>query len=320
MTTRSNISRERSGPTMAQREQRLAYLLLVVPILVLTLLIVFPFIWNVILSFQEVLLIDLGSLSLRNLSFTLNNYKLVLGTRGFIPLLTTTLIYSVFGTIFPIILGLLAALVARKAFFGRQFFRGMLLFPYVAPIVAATLVWKIMLNAQYGIINVWLQNIFGMAPISFLTTQSVPVEILGFTFRLPVALTTVIFFQAWRYFPFSFLFYLARLEALPESQYEAAKIDGATLTQRFWKITLPQLGAVTGTLVLLRFIWTFNKFDDIFLLTGGCCGTKVITVKIYDYLFGFSNVGAAAALAMVLAAILAVLLFIYFRWFFVEEE
>jgi len=121
-TTSSNVSREHSGPTMAQREQRLAYLLLVVPILVLTLLIVFPFIWNVILSFQTVLLIDLSSLSLKNLTFTLDNYKLVLGTRGFGELLMTTLIYSTFGTIFPIVLGLISALVARKAFFGRQFF------------------------------------------------------------------------------------------------------------------------------------------------------------------------------------------------------
>jgi multiple sugar transport system permease protein len=175
------------------------------------------------------------------------------------------------------------------------------------------------LNAQYGIINVWLNNLFGMQPISFLSTRSVPVEFLGISFDFPVALTMVILFQGWRYFPFSFLFYLARLEALPDDQYEAAKIDGATLTQRFWRITLPQLGAVTAALVVLRFIWTFNKFDDIFLLTGGCCGTQVITVKIYDYLFGLSNVGAASALSMILAAILAVLLFIYFRWFFVEE-
>lgn len=319
-TTSSDASGGRSGPTMAQREQRLAYLLLAVPIVVLVLLIVFPFLWNVVLSFQSIRLIDLASLSLKNLTFTLDNYRLVLGTRGFVELLTTTMIYAIFGTILPIVLGLLAALVARKAFFGRQFFRGMLLFPYVAPIVAVTLVWKTMLNAQYGIANVWLQDFFGVNPISFLTTKSIPIEFLGFSFHFPVALTMVILFQGWRYFPFSFLFYLARLEALPESQYEAAKIDGATLTQRFWRITLPQLGAVTAALVLLRFIWTFNKFDDIFLLTGGCCGTMVITVKIYNYLFGLSNVGAASALSMVLAAILAVLLFIYFRWFFVEEE
>lgn len=312
-------TRERSGPSMAQREERLAWLLLAIPIVVLLALIVFPFIWNVILSFQELRLIDLGRMTLADLGFTLDNYRRVLTARGFWPMLRTTLIYSTVGTALPITMGLLAALVARDAFPGRQFFRGILLFPYVAPIVATTLVWRTMLNAQHGIANVWLNEWFGMQPISFLSTRSVPVTLLGIEFDLPVALTMVILFQGWRYFPFAFLFYLARLEALPEDYYEAAKIDGATLTQRFWNITMPQLGAVTAALVVLRFIWTFNKFEDIFLLTGGCCGTQVVTVKIYDYLFGLSNVGAAAALSMVLAAILAVLLFIYFRWFYVEE-
>lgn len=315
----SNAPYERGGPTMAQREERLAYLLLAIPLVVLLLLIVFPFVWNVILSFQELRLIDLGRMTLADLSFTLDNYVRVLSTRGFWPMLRTTLIYSTVGTALPIVMGLLAAMVARDAFPGRQLFRGMLLIPYVAPIVAATLVWKTMLNAQYGIVNVWLDALFGTQPISFLSTRSVDVTIFGTSFDLPVALTMVILFQGWRYFPFSFLFFLARLEALPEEQYEAAKIDGATLTQRFWNVTLPQLGAVTAALVLLRFIWTFNKFDDIFLLTGGCCGTQAITVKIYDYLFGLSNVGAASALSMVLAAILAVLLYIYFRWFYVQE-
>ncbi|HRX02235.1 MAG: sugar ABC transporter permease [Anaerolineae bacterium] len=305
--------------TLAQQEQRQAYRLLAIPILILIILILFPFVWNIVLSFQELRLIDLGDLSLRNLTFTLDNYAKVLGARGFGELLRTTVIYAVFGTILPIVLGLIAALLAREPFRGRQLFRGVLLFPYIAPIVAVTLVWKTMLNAQFGIINVWLQNIFGMQPISFLSTRSLPIEFLGLEFKWPVALTMVILFQGWRYFPFAFLFYLARLQALPEDLYEAGKIDGATLTQRFFRITLPQLGAVTAALVLLRFIWTFNKFDDIFLLTGGAAGTNVITVQIYNYLFGLSNVGAASALSIVLAGILAVLLFVYFRWFYIEE-
>jgi len=305
--------------TLAQQEQRQAYRLLAIPILILIILILFPFVWNIVLSFQELRLIDLGDLSLRNLTFTLDNYAKVLGARGSGELLRTTVIYAVFGTILPIVLGLIAALLAREPFRGRQLFRGVLLFPYIAPIVAVTLVWKTMLNAQFGIINVWLQNIFGMQPISFLSTRSLPIEFLGLEFKWPVALTMVILFQGWRYFPFAFLFYLARLQALPEDLYEAGKIDGATLTQRFFRITLPQLGAVTAALVLLRFIWTFNKFDDIFLLTGGAAGTNVITVQIYNYLFGLSNVGAASALSIVLAGILAVLLFVYFRWFYIEE-
>ena len=107
---------ERSGPTMAQREERLAYLLLAIPITVLLLLIAFPFIWNIILSFQELRLIDLGRMTLADLGFTLDNYRRVLSARGFWPMLRTTFIYSTVGTALPIALGLLAAVVARDPF------------------------------------------------------------------------------------------------------------------------------------------------------------------------------------------------------------
>jgi multiple sugar transport system permease protein len=129
----------------------------------------------------------------------------------------------------------------------------------------------------------------------------------------------VILFEAWRYFPFAFLFILASLQALPEDLYEAAAVDGAAPSQRFWYITLPQLRPVLATLFLLRFIWTFNKFEDIFILNGGVAGTEVITVRIYNLLFGQFRVGAAAALAIILALILGFLLTLYFRYVIKEE-
>ncbi len=87
-----------------------------------------------------------------------------------------------------------------------------------------------------------------------------------------------------------------------------------------WYITLPQLRPVLATLFLLRFIWTFNKFDDIYLLNGGVAGTEVITVRIFDLLFGQFQVGRSAALAMILAIFLGIFLFFYFRYVVVEEE
>ena len=74
------------------------------------------------------------------------------------------------------------------------------------------------------------------------------------------------------------------------------------------------------TLFLFRFIWTINKFDDIFLLTGGQAGTKVMTIKVYDYAFGEFNIGAGSALAMVLFGILSGFLFVYFGWILKEER
>jgi multiple sugar transport system permease protein len=97
-------------------------------------------------------------------------------------------------------------------------------------------------------------------------------------------------------------------------------VDGATISQRFVYVTLPGLWPVLSVLFLLRFIWTFNKFDDVYLLTGGGAGTEVITVKIIDWLTGRGNVGAAAALGIILALILSVVVFIYYKFFYVDEE
>ena len=83
-------------------------------------------------------------------------------------------------------------------------------------------------------------------------------------------------FEGWRSFPFAFLFITARLQAIPESLEEAAMVDGATPTQRFRYIVLPQLLPTLAVLTVLRFIWTFNNFDDIYLLTGGGSGTQVV--------------------------------------------
>ena len=177
-----------------------------------------------------------------------------------------------------------------------------------------------MLNPTFGIANVWITSLGGTA-VDFLGARSYEVSILGlFSFTIPLALTTVILFEAWRYFPFAYLFILAAVISLPQDVDEAALVDGATISQRFRYITLPALMPVISVLFLLRFIFTFNKFDDVFLLTGGGAGTEVITVKIVDWLTGRGDVGAAAALGVVLAAILLVLMLVYFKWFYKEDD
>ena len=175
-----------------------------------------------------------------------------------------------------------------------------------------------MLNPQYGIVNAWLERL-GFQSVNFLLQQSVELTVLGATVRLPLAFSMVVLFEAWRSFPFAFLFILAALQSIPSDLEEAARVDGATVSQRFFYVILPQLRGVFAVLFLLRFIWTFNAFDEIYLLTGGAAGTEVISVQIYEWLFGRSDVGAAAALSIVLAATLALSLAVYFRWFYREE-
>ncbi len=115
---------------------------------------------------------------------------------------------------------------------------------------------------------------------------------INFFGEKPLALIMVTVFEIWRYFPLSFLFILARMQSVDQDMFEAADMDGASPFQKFWYLALPQLLGILSVLFLLRFIWTFNKFDDIFLLTGGNAGTRTLTVNVYEQAFALSNIGA----------------------------
>ncbi len=96
-------------------------------------------------------------------------------------------------------------------------------------------------------------------------------------------------------------------------------MDGASPFQKFWYLSVPQLAGILSVLFLLRFIWTFNKFDDIFLLTGGSAGTRTLTVDVYEQAFAVSNIGAGAAVAVVIFAMLLVFSFFFFKYGSREE-
>jgi ABC-type sugar transport system permease subunit len=286
----------------ARRDNR-AGLIMVAPTLIIVIaVIIVPILWNVLLAFQNSTYLTLRTNGLFG-EFTLDNFTAVFTDPTFWSSLLTTVIYSVLGTAGSIALGLIAALAFRAPFRGRGIFRAMMLLPYVAPVVAVTFVWQIMLNPQFGIVNAVGTQILGW---------SNPINFLG---KAPYALTTVILFEIWRYFPFAFLFITARLTALPRDIEEAAIVDGATPTQSFRYIVLPQLMPVIALLSLLRLIMNFNKFDDVYLLTGGNAGTEVSAVRVFNVLVGNSDIGGAAANALILSVILGVALFIYVKFF-----
>lgn len=293
------------GPTLRAQESR-AGLLLLSPTLVITLVVVvLPLLWAVLLAFQDARLINIRYTGLFG-GHTLDNFRYVLTEPGFWSALVTTLIYTIAGTASSIALGLIAALALRQRFRGRTLLRAAILLPYVAPVVAATFLWQVMLNPQYGIVNTWLAE-----PVAFLSQAKG--TFLGV--EVPVALLTVIAFEAWRYFPFAFLFLLARLQALPADLEEAALVDGATPAQRFRHVILPQLARVIALLAVLRFVFTFNKFDDVYLLTGGAAGTEVVSVRVFHLLTARDDIGASAAQAVVLALVLVLFLAVYLRLF-----
>ncbi len=246
--------------------------------------------------------------------FTLNNFKKVIKDKAFIDLLSTTFYYTFFGTIGAIVFGILAAQMVNQKFFGRTFMRSVLLFPYVAPVVALAYTWELLLDPTSGTLNNLLINYQIIeGPINLLGQKYVTLNILGFDFELRLALTTVIIFEIWRYFPLAFLFILARLQAVPKELYEAADVDGANPIQKFLNITLPQILAVISILFMIRFIWNFNKFEDIFLLTGGASGTRTLPINVYQQGFSIGDIGMGSAVSIVIVAFLLIFMFIYFK-------
>ncbi|GAA2428735.1 sugar ABC transporter permease [Streptomyces macrosporus] len=322
MSTASGGARKRRPLTAGQRENRAGLAFVSPTFLVVLVVVVIPILWTVLLAFQDAKLVDIQGMGLLG-DWTLENFAMVFGSTGFWSSLGTTLVYTVGSTVGSVALGLIAALALRRPFRGRGLLRGSMLLPYVAPVVAVAFAWEVALSPQYGIVNEWGARVLGWDdPIAFLSTRSHEVDLAGLHVEIPLALLTVIAFEIWRYFPFAFLFLLARLQAVPEALEEAARVDGATPTQRFRHILLPQLMPVIALLCVLRFIMTFNKFDDVYLLTGGGSGTDVVAVRVYDFLTARYDVGAAAAQALVLAAVLTVLLGVYFTFFArkVQEE
>ena len=246
--------------------------------------------------------------------FTLKNFKNVFNENEFLDLLLTTFYFTFFGTVGAIIFGMFAAQLVNQKFYGRTFMRSILLFPYVGPVVALAYTWTLMLDPNSGTLNALLVN-FGIIdkPINLLGQKYLILSLFGFEIKLRLALTTVIMFEIWRYFPLAFLFILARLQAVPKDLYEAAEVDGAGPFRKFINITLPQITAILSILFMIRFIWNFNKFEDIFLLTGGASGTRTLPINVYQQGFAVSNIGMGSAVSIVIVMLLIIFMIIYFK-------
>ena len=297
---------QRGRSARAREDRRTGFLLISPTVVIVFTMVILPILWTISLAFQHVRLLNLRRTGFIG-DYSLDNFENVLTSPGFVDALITTLVYSVGGTACAIGLGLVAALALRRPFRGRGLVRACMLVPYVAPVVAAAFVWTTMLNPQFGVVNHYGTSLLGWdEPIAFLSSGE-PISVFGLDLHVSKSLATVVLFEGWRSFPFAFLFLTARIQAIPDTLEEAAIVDGATPTQRFRYIVLPQLLPTIAVLTVLRFIWTFNNFDDIYLLTGGGSGTQVVAVRVYDYLINRGDIGAAAAQALVLAAILAVL-------------
>lgn len=313
--------------SLSARESRLAWALILPTAIIVFGLIVFPAIYSVWISFHKVGIGDLNDVF--NTPYVgLDNFRSVVNDFAFKPgplpagfdeanffekiwlLLTkwswgaaiTSIVYSFVSTVWTLLLGLGAAVLLNRPFRGRGMSRTTFLFSYIAPIVGVAFVWRWILDPRpSGVLNDILMGLGVIdLPIAYLAERG-------------LALVLVILFTGWRYFPFAMLMILARLQAIDDSLYEAAEVDGASTWQKFRHVTLPELRYVLGAIFLLRLIWTFNKFDDIFLLTSGGFGTKVLPILTVEFSFRLGDFGKGAATGMILLAILVVFLFFYVR-------
>lgn len=219
-------------------------------------------------------------------------------------------VYSVSTIALQIIVGVLAALILNETFKGRNFVRGVILFPYVIPTVVAIILWKWLLNNQFGLVNYLLMAI-GIVedPLSWMGKDHI--------------MTSLIIISVWEFFPFVVLSVLARMQSIPPVLYEAAKVDGAGTFSRFVHVTLPQLRNVLFVVILLRSIWMFTKFDTVWLLSQGGGAEKYIrTLPVYAYMrtFMYYQAGLGSTLAVIMFGILVASTALYFRVFRREEE
>jgi len=291
---------------MRAKESRLAWALISPTALIVFGLVIFPAIFSIWVSFHDVGLHNLNDVfhapwvGFENYARVIEDYAFKFQGFNNMGAAVTTVIYSFSATTLAILVGIAASLLLNRPFKGRGIARAIFLFPYVAPIVSVAFVWRWILDPRpSGVLNDILMSLgLIQEPVAYLATRG-------------LSLLIVILLDAWRYFPFCMLMILARLQAIDGKLYEAAKMDGANAVQQFFTITLPELRYVIGATFLLRLMWTFNKFDDIFLYTGGGFGTKVLPVLTYEFSFKLYDFGRGAATAMMLLLVLALFLAVY---------
>ncbi|GAA3471436.1 carbohydrate ABC transporter permease [Nonomuraea roseola] len=232
----------------------------------------------------------------------LANFADVLGG-DFWPVLRNTLVFTIGATLIPFVVGYALALALNSGIRGSGFLRGLFLFPWVIPGVVVSFLWLWIFNANYGVLNgVLMQAGFIESTVSWLGQ---PVT----------AMIAVIVTKTWASFPWMMVMLLAGLQTMPKELHEAASVDGAGAVRRFRSVTLPHMKGIAGIVLLLEFIWNFQHFDTIYVLTGGgpAGSTKTFAVAVYDTAFKGFDLGHATALGGLWMLLLLVLVAFYLR-------
>jgi multiple sugar transport system permease protein len=280
--------------SLEQRESRLGWRLIAPCLGVIGLLIIYPIVYNIYLSFFDV------KLTGDKIFIGLANYERLLKDTAFYGSVLTTFIYLV-GTVFgTTLVALLVALLMNLEFPFRSWVRTLILLPYFAPVISVVFGWQFIFDPVNGIYNHVVVDVLGIAGERH--------NLIG---NPKTALLVVIVFDIWKHFPISYLLIVSKLQSINKDQYEAAAIDGYGPLGRFIHVTLPELYFVLGTLVILRLIWNLNKFEDVFLLAP-----NVQTLPVFTYYRAFTGIidqGFAATVSVVQFMLLSFLIYFYVK-------
>lgn len=288
------------SPTTAlgRSDRRLGILLVLPVVLFMLVLVAYPLVNLISLSVQ-----NYNLLSQRSRFVGLTNFMRVLSGGDFWQSLLRTLIYSL-GSLIPCaILGTLFAVLLNKNIPGRSFVRSFVIFPYIIPMVVTCAIFKYMFNDLVGILDHYAVAL-GLAP-----------RTLNLFGRYDLAMPGVILVSVWKYSPMIMIAVLGKLQTISGDYYEAAQVDGANQWQQFWHITFPFILPPLIVVMLMRFIFLFNKWDIIYLLTGGgpLNATATLPMALYSEAFSSYNLGKAAAIGAMMFVILLICSRFYYK-------
>lgn len=287
-------SKKRIFLGLFRKESTWAIVLLLPNLLGFLLFTFWPILASFLLSFTEW---DL----LRPIKFVgLQNYINLFHDEIFKKVFWNTLYFTAVSVPIGIVLSLLLAIALNQGLRGIKFYRAAYFLPVISSMVAVAVIWQWIYNPEYGVLN-YLLGLFGIEGPNWLTSTK---------WAMPAVIITSI----WKNLGFNMLVFLAGLQSIPESYYEAADIDGATWFRKFWHITVPLLSPTTFFVSVMSVIGSFQVFDSVFLMTQGgpARSTSVMVHYIYENAFQFFKMGYASAMSYVLFFMISIVTLVQF--------
>lgn len=273
--------------TLNSRTSALGYVLLLPILVCLLVLVVYPFVFAVWISFTNR---EIGSPG----EFVgLANFRYLAGLPSFQKTIVNTIVLVASVQTLKLIFGLGIALLLNQAIRGRQFWRGLILLPWAMPSFVAYLTWKLLFEPQGGAFNIISVGL-GFGNIDFLSKD--------------LAMPSVIIATFWRGLPFWVISFLAALQSVPQELHEAAAIDGANSVDRFINVTVPSIRHVVLVVMILSTIWTTNGFENVWLITQGGPSDATMTFPVLAY-FGLQTlrIGEASAVSVAMLPVFTML-------------